>query len=188
MTRSVLVLGLLVAVAGCSSSPSPKQPVPSMTTTSTTLGARPLHLPSVASAADCPVTPRRPWSGPGVATNVLGDGPLYPVADYFQDGTTLDLRAEDREPDGTYTKKVRWIGTGYTGPVLVRTARIDGPGTATMRFSYWGETRDGGYYADLPTDNSDLPATTKVGGPGCYAYQVDGSTFSTTIVFRAVAA
>ena len=80
------------------------------------------------------------------------------------------------------------IGTGYTGPVLVRTARIDGPGTATMRFSYWGETGDGGYYADLPTDNSDLPATTKVGGPGCYAYQVDGSTFSTTIVFRAVAA
>jgi hypothetical protein len=160
-------------------------PLPS--TESTTFAARPLHLSTVAPGARCPTTPRRPWSGPGVASDVLGAGPLYPVADYFEDGTTLVLRDEDRQPDGAYTKKVRWIGAGYTGPVLVRTARIDGRGTAIVRFSDWGEERDGGYYADLPTDNSDLPATTTVSGPGCYAYQVDGSTFSTTIVFRVVA-
>jgi hypothetical protein len=118
---------------------------------------------------------------------VLGAGPLYPVADYFKDGTTLDLRDEDREPDGSYSKKVRWIGAGYTGPVLVRTRRIDAQGTASVRFSDWGEARDGGYYADLPSPNTDLPAITTVSGPGCYAYQVDGSTFSTTIVFRALA-
>jgi hypothetical protein len=69
----------------------------------------------------------------------------------------------------------------------VRTRRIDAQGTASVRFSDWGQARDGGYYADLPTPNTDLPAITTVGGPGCYAYQVDGSTFSTTIVFRALA-
>lgn len=116
---------------------------------------------------------------------MLGPGPVYPVAYYFDVGTTLRLHADDREPDGTYVKKVRWIGVGYTGPVLVRAARIDGPGSASAKFSYTGEPRDGGHYAELTNPESDLPATTTVGGPGCYAYQVDGTTFSVTIVFRA---
>jgi hypothetical protein len=116
---------------------------------------------------------------------VLGDGPVYPVADYFRDGAVLKLRADDREPDGSYVKKVRWIAADYTGPVLLRAARIDAPGTASARFSYLGEERDGGYYAVLIHSASDLPATTTVGGPGCYAYQVDGTSFTTTIVFRA---
>jgi hypothetical protein len=115
---------------------------------------------------------------------VLGPGPLYPVADYFRDGV-LQLRDDDRQPDGTYEKKVRWIAAGYSGPVLVRAGRIDGPGTASAAFAYTGGPRDGGHYAVLTHPDSDLPATTTVSGPGCYAYQVDGTTFSVTIVFRA---
>lgn len=117
---------------------------------------------------------------------MLGGGPVYPVADYFESGTTLELGRDDRELDGSYSKKVRWIGAGYTGPVFIRIHRIDAAGTGLVRFSDWGVQRDGGYYADLPTPNTDLPAVTTVGGPGCYAYQVDGATFTTTIVFRAV--
>lgn len=31
----------------------------------------------------------------------------------------------------------------------------------------------------------DRPSTTRVRAPGCYAYQVDGTTFSSVIVFGA---
>jgi hypothetical protein len=119
---------------------------------------------------------------------VLGDGPLYPIADYFRDGAVLGLRSDDRRPDGQYEKKVRWLGVDYTGPVLLRADRIDGPGTASAQFAYFGDRRDDGYYAELTQAENDMPATTTVSGPGCYAYQVDGTTFSETIVFRAIAA
>jgi hypothetical protein len=146
----------------------------------------PLRLPEVPAGAACPVTAARPWFGPGAAARVLGDGPLYPIADYFRGETELELRPDDRQPDGSYERKVRWIGAGYAGPVLVRAARIDVPGVAGATFSYVGERRDGGHYAELTEENNDLPATTTVTGPGCFAYQVDGITFSRTIVFRAV--
>jgi hypothetical protein len=41
------------------------------------------------------------------------------------------------------------------------------------------------HYVELGSPTSDLPATTAISGPGCFAYQGDGATFSTTIVFRA---
>lgn len=174
----------LLLVAACTPSASPS-PSPSPPTTAAVELARPLRLPSVPAGAACPVTEPRPWSGHGSTETVLGDGPLYPVAYYFEPGTVLRLRADDREPDGSYAKKVRWIGAGYTGPVLVRAARIDGPGSASVEFSYTGQRRDGGHYAELTLPDSDLPAATTVSGPGCYAYQVDGTTFTITIVFRA---
>ncbi len=147
--------------------------------------APPLRLPSVAPGEPCPVTEPHRWSDPDQAGRVLGPGPLYPVADYFTGGA-LQLRDQDRQQDGTYTKKVRWIGSGYSGPVLVRAGRIDAPGAAAASFSYTGESRDGGHYAVLANPESDLPATTTVSGPGCFAYQVDGTSFSLTIVFRAL--
>lgn len=200
-TRALSLAVALLALAACAndqsppSTPTPGVPSASESSPSATPAAAftapPLRLPTVAAGAKCPVTAARHWSGPGVASDVLGDGPLYPVADYFQlDGkTALDLRAEDKTPDGTYDKKVRWIGVGYAGPVLVRAARIDGPGAALAKFAGFGEPRNGGWFADLPDglpdDQVDLPATTTVSGPGCFAYQVDGRNFSKTIVFRA---
>jgi hypothetical protein len=184
-TGRITVAVLLLSVAGCGSPQPdpPDQPVPSG---SAVFVVPPLRLPRVAAAAPCPVTRAHSWSGPGQAGRVLGDGPLYPVADYFRGETELELRPDDRQPNGTYEKKVRWIGAGYTGPVLVRAGRIDAPGAAAAAFSYLGEEREGGHHAELTRENSDLPATTTVAGPGCYAYQVDGTTFSVTIVFRAV--
>ena len=36
----------------------------------------------------------------------------------------------------------------------------------------------------VPTDwHEDWPSGTYVSGPGCYAYQLDGASFSMTIVF-----
>jgi hypothetical protein len=185
ISRTLASAVLLLCVTGCDSS-VPTLPDPSVPSASATFTVPPLRLPEVPVGAACPVTAVRPWSGPGQTGQVLGEGPLYPVADYFRGDTALELRPDDRQPDGTYVKKVRWIGVGYSGPVLVRAARIDAPGSAGVTFSYTGEERDGGHYAELPRETNDLPATTTVAGPGCYAYQVDGTTFSRTIVFRAV--
>ncbi|MEV1286579.1 hypothetical protein [Micromonospora sp. NPDC049679] len=176
---------LALPVFAACDDPAPTDPGAPRSTPPGALPVRPLRLPTVAAGAECPTTPRQSWSGPGVATAVLGGGPLYPVADYFMEGTVLELRDQDAGSNGSYVKKVRWISTGYIGPVLVRAGRIDGKGTASVTFSYRGEERDGGHYADLSTSENDIPATTVVDGPGCYAYQVDGATFSTTIVFRA---
>ncbi|MFI7552593.1 hypothetical protein ACIBQ2_22920 [Micromonospora sediminimaris] len=179
---------LLASSAACDAAPPDASPVsPAPATSPRGWTAPPLQLPNAGPGDACPVTEPQPWPNPDQASRVLGPGPLYPVADYFADGA-LQLRDEDREPDGTYSKKVRWIGSGYTGPVLVRAARIDAPGSATVAFSYTGESRDDGHHAVLTSQESDLPGVTTVDGPGCYAYQVDGSTFSVTVVFRAVLA
>jgi hypothetical protein len=183
-TALLLVLALTVA---CDSAARETPPPPGAASPRpSALSPPPLRLPTVGPGEPCPAATPRPWSGPGQAGRVLGDGPLYPIADYFRDGAVLQLRPDDRLPDGTYEKKVRWLGAGYAGPVLVRAGRIDGPGAASAKFSYVGSARDGGHYAELTEADNDLPATTTVSGPGCYAYQVDGATFSRTIVFRAV--
>ena len=181
----IVLLFLAGFLAACDGSAGSTPSTATGSTPAVTLSVGALHLPSVPAGAACPTTPRRSHTGSGEASTVLGEGPVYPVADYFKDGTILELRPDDREPDGNYRKKVRWIGVDYTGPILIRAARIDGPGAASVDFSYRGEQRDGGQYDDLSEPVTDIPATTLIGGPGCYAYQIDGTTFSTTVVFRA---
>jgi hypothetical protein len=185
--RAAVVLVSIFALPAACDDPPPPGPS-AAASASATLSPQPLRLPVVRPGEPCPTATAQAWSGPGQAAKVLGDGPLYPIADYFGGDAVLELRDDEREPDGSYEKKVRWLGAGYAGPVLLRAARIDGPGAASARFSYVGSSRDGGHYAELTNADSDLPATTTVGGPGCYAYQVDGTTFSKTIVFGAVEA
>ncbi|SHN47517.1 hypothetical protein [Cryptosporangium aurantiacum] len=189
--RAALLAVLAVAATACDdeaprAAPSPSRETPSAGPFTPAL----LRLPRVAPGEQCPTTSPQRWTKPfGVATNVLGDGPLYPIADYFMAASaTLDLRPDDRTPGGAYDKKVRWLAVGYVGPVLIRADRIDGTGSASAQFSYTGTRRDGGYFAELSEPENDLPATTTVSGPGCFAYQIDGTSFSTTIVFRAVPA
>jgi hypothetical protein len=185
---SALLCAAIVLLAAACDEPGSDNDRPHATPASSpaTLAVRPLRLPSVPPGGACPLAQASPWPDSSEATRVLGGGPAHPVADYFRDGAVLHLRDDDREPDGTYVKKVRWVVANYMGPLLVRAGRIDGPGSASVKFSYTGVARDGGYYTELTNVSSDLPATTTVSGPGCYAYQVDGTTFSTTVVFSAV--
>ncbi|MBX7270135.1 hypothetical protein KIF24_31685 [Micromonospora sp. Llam7] len=188
LARAVAVGALVVAVAGCDRT-MPDDPTgtpwavsPSAAPVEFALPS--LRLPGMAPDGTCPVTEPHSWADPEQASRVFGPGPVYPIADYFPDGA-LPLRDGDRQQDGSYTAKVRWLATGYTGPVLLRAAPIDGAGSASAKFSYLGETRDDGHHAVLTSPDTDLPGTTTVSGPGCYAYQVDGTSFSFTIVFRA---
>jgi hypothetical protein len=120
----------------------------------------------------------------------LGSGPARP-----QIWTSLDsVHPAQNIPfsylrDGWYQVKTLWfVDPSYQGPVLVRGARIDGPGVIAF-----GESPDLGELIIPPgptlNEASDgyrtAPGGTYLKGPGCYAWQVDGIDFSTPIVFSA---
>jgi hypothetical protein len=129
---------------------------------------RPLTLRRLPHGARCP-TSRVSRAAPGVGAT-LGRGPAYPVL--------VDVRAG--------ANKTLWaVSPTYRGALLIRGRRLDGHGL--LRFwpgrlrrmwwrGFWPEERRQWRYG---------PATTLVPSPGCYAFQVDGTTFSRRIVFEA---
>jgi hypothetical protein len=120
--------------------------------------------------------------GPG-----LGGGPIYPVG--LGTAGTLGVVASD----GSYLQKVLWVGAAsYSGPVLIRGGRLDRSG--------WVKFAQGMGSAPVvemrlqePTAGSpgeepgwrEWPSYTYVPAAGCFAYQVDGTSFSEVIVFEA---
>lgn len=150
---------------------------------------RPIVIPSVQPGGGCPVTAPNPkiWSrlAPG-----LGSGPVAPVGL----GTTSTLRYREfgssSSPAAWGGNKVLWVAArSYRGPILIRGMQVDGD--RAVGFDLGGDA--------VPTAELRLPpgapaggerwrqwpSSTRVQGPGCYAYQVDGTTFSYVIVFRA---
>jgi hypothetical protein len=95
--------------------------------------------------------------------------------------------------------KVLWIaGPSYSGPVLIRGEQLDGP--QAVGFSLGGPPaytnlqfppgKKHGFPAGSPDGYHgwrNWPSETRLQASGCYAYQVDGTTFSEVIVFRAMA-
>lgn len=205
-TARHVVVAIVVAnaLAGCGGAPGPTRPSPAKPTTATAspepaelaaLRARPLRLPTLAAGDACPVTPAAPMDpappaghplSSGGPPSALGHAPLFPDAHYYGGGTRLPMRSGHPHP-GWYVAKAPW-GTraGYRGWTLIRTARLDGPGLALVELRL----------ADVPQISNALPVDvqadwqywageTEVTNPGCYAYQVDGSSFTEVIVFRA---
>lgn len=93
-------------------------------------------------------------------------------------------------------QKVLWfVLPSYRGPVLIRGARIDGPGRVRfdrgdvppLRIRIALHPTGGSPTSPVPPQGTRYRASyTRVRGPGCYAYQVDGTSFSRVVVFRAV--
>jgi hypothetical protein len=131
---------------------------------------RPLALPHVSVAGRCPVTEGRGPVKPRGPTQ-LAVSPL--IGSSWRGG------------------RVTWASApSYTGPVLIRGRQLGGPGAVGF-----GEGR-------VPYDELQLLASgtgaprpagggrawlsfTRVRSAGCYAYQVDGTNFSSVAVFRA---
>ncbi len=154
---------------------------------------RPLALPSIPAGGACPASPgRRVTSQFGAGS---GPGPVYVVL--------VSLRAAgqgqmDYGLGNAYVgewggQKTLWyVDPAYTGPVLIRGSRIDGPGE--VRFNYGVEALASEMHLPQPDPfagpgewRSAISSTRlKVSAPGCYAFQVDGDTFSYSIVFLAV--
>ena len=149
---------------------------------------RPLQIPRIAPGTTCPVS--RPdddvdWGhyrvGPGI-----GDGPAYPIG-FEQPGSVLWFDYPPHPQSGFAGsawsgQKVLW----YTlptirgpGPILIRGRQLDGPNE--LRFDA----------PRLPLREMTItnlyarPSYTRLRAPGCYAYQIDGATFSKVIVFEA---
>ena len=116
-----------------------------------------------------------------------GPGPLYPITFYLGEDATLRLGDIPRGQDGLYALKVVWASTPgeYEGPVIVRVDRIDGVGRGHVRLAHEPNALPGSAVLFAVGDTAaDWPAFTYVSGPGCYAYQLDGRTFTQALVFQ----
>jgi hypothetical protein len=194
--RWLLVASAVLLLAACTVNASPPEtasasPTPTLTATWQALEQRPLKLPSVAPGATCPKL-----LGHVVSPDfglVLGSGPVYPFLGIG--GATGSLQAATLVP-------VQWyIDPSYTGPVLVRGGQLDGSGVLTFeggldQLHYHGDWRvaphlpvlrlmGGTAYASGSSRWASFATHTNVPGDGCYAYQVDGTSFSYALTFLA---
>jgi hypothetical protein len=165
----------------------PKSPWPSL--------RRPLHVPHLAPGAPCPVSARtRAELGAEGSQMLPGRGPVYP--NLGGSSSTLEFvwpilpTQVDFYGTGWSGNKVLWWVVGaYHGPVLIRGRQLDG--AEVVRFDRGrpvppAELRIPASRGYAPWKGArDRPSYTRLRAPGCYAYQVDGTSFSRTIVFRA---
>jgi hypothetical protein len=197
MRRLVLLVAAL-CLATCTATPaaSPSAPSPTVRVdqggnvlppvaeeqTWNELAARPMQLPKVAAGSECPITPTRELAS---ATGALaGSGPVYAVGNVIAYGARMS--------DGIFPAKVLWVAApDYPGPALIR-GQVDGPGgvffsnsrrVIELRFEL--DTRVRASASDQGWRY--LPSTVNVEGPGCYGLQIDGPSWTTTIVMRALA-
>jgi len=150
---------------------------------------RPLHLPRLKSNQPCPVSPSRrsPW--PSQVLNGRRPAYLVGVAGSPPGRIAVDFSTADAL--GWFGQKTPWaVSRSYGGPILVRGARIDRRGAVRfakrgrqhLRELRWRRGADQG----TPPDRRFrfLAAETLVRKPGCYAFQVDGRSFSKIVVVR----
>jgi hypothetical protein len=140
---------------------------------------RPFHLPHLAHGAACPVShaDRSVYFDRFGIARGIGPGPAYPIG--LARGVLVLVPSEESEIWAG--QKVLWfVHPRYSGPVLVRGRRLDGPGL--VRFGRGavpsGELR-------VPAGTREQPSFTRLRSLGCYAYQIDGVGFSRVIVFKA---
>lgn len=160
---------------------TPLRPAP--TRVDWTTLARRLDVARIAPDSPCPKSSDRTVSK--AYAPALGDGPVFPVGPI--DGV---LSVVPR--DGQYLQKVLWVSAAaYQGPVLVRGVRLDGPGVVQFAVGdsepvdEFRLMEPGAFSSDEEPGWREWPSYTVVPQLGCYAYQVDGTSFSTVVVFEA---
>lgn len=120
---------------------------------------------------------RRPLRTPASCTPHAGAGPVTP-----QPSTSLHVTSFIGSAwDGG---RVNWLASSsYRGPILIRGRQVGGSGAVGF-----GEGHVPYDELQLQTGSAGPPwqSFTRVQSPGCYFYQVDGTSFSETIVFKAI--
>lgn len=152
---------------------------------------RPLHPPQANGA--CPTTP----------TKQLGQGTYsYAAPVYLQNvGSapvpgTIDISLSQVDDKGWRGQKTPWlVPATYRGPVLIRGTRIDRSGELRFAKGYGdhlgelrfrtGESNGArGRIQGLPGRYRLLASAALFRTAGCYAFQIDGTSFSSVIVMR----
>jgi hypothetical protein len=132
---------------------------------------RPLHLPAQ-DAGPCPIT-------------IHVAGPVGPR----QLSAAVGFH---RVPGSSWlSAQVTWIAAGtYTGPVLIRGGQIGGGalgfGTGARPYDELQLLGAGRGAPRVAAHGRAWITYTRIPSAGCYAYQVDGTSFSEVVVFRAV--
>jgi len=196
MAARIRLLIVIFILAGCAPAPSAPttSPLPLHTLDpAVNLKNRPVQLLKLEPGTQCPrAHPRQVNLDFGPA---IGDGPAYAAG--FDGNGILNISF----PAGTETPfygsewsgaKVLWIvDPVYRGPLLIRGGRMDGSGQ--VRFEN-GSEPPSELWLPSPTAPSSttsgwrsFPSYTRLRSPGCYMYQVDGLTFTETIIFEAKA-
>jgi hypothetical protein len=179
---AVALLGLAMAVAG-------PQISLGLAASSVRVGAphRPLHLPDLPPGKRCPISPSHSarWGTDGLQM-LTGRGPVYLIGD-----GTISIALSTPDTLGWQGQKTPWaVRRSYEGPILVRGARIGRRGQVRFAYGYGDHLRelrwDAGADQGLPPDPAYrfLASETLFRGPGCYAFQIDGTSFSKVIVVR----
>ena len=140
---------------------------------------RPLRIPAPRSDGTCPVSRKHAVSDQFAPA--LGPGPAYPAG--FDDQSTLRFGGAVFPPPWTGQKTLWIVAPTYRGPILIRGHQIGGNwwvGFDGFEAQPWSELRIRGTGKWL-----GYASYTRVRAEGCYAYQVDGTSFSRVIVFRA---
>ncbi len=153
------------------------------------LRSRPVRFPVLRRGARCPTTSGAPLTLPNAGGTAVGHGPvrvLIPQAGDIAHGL-VTLAASD--VTGWYGIKTLWIvSPGYRGWVLVRGRRLDRPGPIALLAEAGigpllvppnGGPNDAGGWREQPSG-------TYVKAAGCYAFQVDGTSFTDDIVVQGV--
>ena len=163
-----------------------------MVSTATSSGSaldRPLHLPHVAPGHRCPTASAARIIG-GVALN--GVSPAFLVV--ATPAGVISLAQSAKDSLGWWEAKTPWqITRTYNGPILIRGARVDKRGAVRFAFGNGQHLRElrfpSGADYELPQNRNQwrlLPLGTLFRTKGCYAFQVDGTTFSHVITMRVV--
>jgi hypothetical protein len=154
---------------------------------------RPIDLPAVAPGERCPVSrvdDRVDWQSAGIfGGSGIGTGPVY--AGLGGADPPGDLYVAPLRRTGWLRGKLFWyVVPAYRDRVLIRGRRLDSPGP--LRFEKKpGRTARGLRIRRLADSDWEgqvrgsrgAPSGVLVRSPGCYGVQVDGTTFSRTIVF-----
>jgi hypothetical protein len=141
---------------------------------------RPLDLPSLDAGGACPASGAA--SAASYAGPAVGPGPVY-VA---QASPLAVSKFIDSAWDGA---QVTWVAaSSYTGPLLIRGGELGGAGSVGFGEGHVPEDELQLLTAATtspgePPGAREWPSFTRVGASGCYAYQVDGTSFSEVIAF-----
>lgn len=155
---------------------------------------RPLHIPRLLHGRPCPV------ARVGSATNLVrevgltgttwGVGPAYPLGAFRPTLFFHKAAGSQNALAGSkwgWTKAVWLVTSSYRGPVLIRGRRLDG--RESLRFNPVrtpsSEFRIYPAKGRLRSGARKVTSFPRLRAPGCYAYQIDGATFSKVVVFEA---
>lgn len=152
---------------------------------------RPLHLPTVAPGAACPISPRQTIAR---STSGVGSGPIYPT--HVDPWSVPFPPPENSIAFGTgwsVDKTPLMRKKTFKGPFVVRGRRIDGQGALGLsgpggRRPFEALQFVAGRSAAEVAGLTGWPTMVWLSAPGCYALQIDGQTFSRVVVFRVEAA